>query len=330
MAQSNRLPPPSPARAWERPQNPAAGNNKPSGQTTATARRRWAARAGGENGLERWNRPAWCGEAVPRRMPAAEAEGLRPLRVPLRAPPPAIASSSAAGLLPLPSPIVGSGAVSSLGRQACKRRPCRPPPRTPPWTNVVGAVRDWDHPIPSGDGRPCSLLTHGLAAPKGGNPNRRASCLPGSSVPGAATLWRHWSAQTRRSGRHGPGPGRAKPNSSASSCCGGPVAPATADALLWLRRQEPSRRGDCCMQRFRHPAPSLSARRGGPSEQPGRPSIEGALHLARWGRALAGAGRQDRRGLPVFRLPNLSATARSQPGPEALAEPWAMAPERLA
>jgi len=211
--------------------------------------------------------------------------------------PPAIASP-ARGLLTLALTIVGSGAVLFLGRQALQRRPL-PTPATP--SDQLVRSRRWD-PDPQRRREASLLLQAGAKA----EPTRQRLLLAGQawgSDPLAALVLKLDAQAATDLGQDGEAELLWR-----QLLRRFPSAPATADALYALGRQEPSRRA-LLQQRFpAHPAALAAAVEAGPSPDA---LLEGALHLARWGARWPGAAGKIGEACRL-QAANLSATARSQ------------------
>jgi len=238
-------------------------------------------------------------------MPAAE-EGLG-APVPLRAPTPCHRLSSGGGLLTLPSPSWAAGRAPSSARRPCSAAPADPR-HTLGNQNLVRSRR-WDPDPQRRTRRPacCSRL-----APRP-NPRKRL-LLAGQAW--AATLWRHLAAPNfDAQGRHGPGPGRRKPNSLASAAAAVPFGSAhrrlRSNALV--ARNQPGER--CCQQRCPGPSRALAAAvEAGP--RPRTPLPRGSPSPGPLG---ARAGRSGRRSArpAVSRAAKPQAHGRSQ-----RPEPW--------
>lgn len=211
--------------------------------------------------------------------------------------PPAIATP-ARGLLTLALTVVGSGAVLVLSRQALQRRPL-PTPATP--SEQLVHSRRWD-PDPQRRREASLLLQAGAKA----EPARQRLLLAGQawgSDPLAALVLKLDAQAATDLGQDGEAEVLWR-----QLLRRFPSAPATADALYALGRQEPSRRA-LLLQRFpAHPAALAAAVEAGP----GPDALQkGALHLARWGARWPGAAGKIGEACRLQGA-SLSATARSQ------------------
>jgi len=218
-------------------------------------------------------------------------------------------SLSSAGLLTLALTIVGRAPCLFLGAA----RPSAAPLPTPATPRPTVAQSRWI-PIPSATGgQPAApSWRQGRTHPQ----RLLLAGQPWGSDPLAALV-----LKTRRSGRHGPGPrNRRSRTPLASSCCGGSVGfrpPPIASNVALGPPGKPSRASAAAATL---PGPSRRLSRAWRPAPPGR-LLEGAPSPGPVGaRAWPGAARQMARPA-VSRLPNSSATARSQLA-EALAEPW--------
>ncbi|MCP9771913.1 lytic transglycosylase domain-containing protein [Synechococcus sp. Tobar12-5m-g] len=188
---------------------------------------------------------------------------------------------SARGPLTLALTLFGSGALLLLGRQALLLRPL-PTPASP--MAQLERTRQWD-PDPQRRREASLLLVSGAEA----NPARRQSLLAGQGWgpdPLAALVLKR-DAQSAEAVAQG---------SRATALWRQllrrfPSAPATADALYALGREEP-RNHQTLWRRFpAHPAALAAAVEAGPGAAERR---AGALHLARWGARWPGAEQRIR------------------------------------